>query len=74
MAGGAPVPVPTSDPDEKILSIADLEKAASTKLGKTARGKCEIPTLLCSIFVALSWYPVDLSYACDCMRTLGMCS
>lgn len=41
MAGGAPVPVPTtSDPDQKkILSIADLEKAASEKLGKSARGK-----------------------------------
>ena len=38
MAGGAPVPVPTSDPDGKILSIADLEKAASKKLGKSARG------------------------------------
>lgn len=46
MAGGAPVPVPTSDPDEKILSIADLEKAASTRLGKTARGKCQVPTML----------------------------
>ncbi|KAM0803732.1 (S)-2-hydroxy-acid oxidase [Usnea florida] len=35
---GAPVPVPTSsDLDEKILSIADLEKAASKKLGKNAR-------------------------------------
>lgn len=38
MAGGGPVPVPTSDPDEKVLSIADLEKAASKKLGKIARG------------------------------------
>lgn len=38
MAGGAPVPVPTSDPDQKILSIVDLEKAASKKLGKNARG------------------------------------
>ena len=37
---GAPVPVPTSaDLDEKILSIADLEKAASKKLGRNARGK-----------------------------------
>lgn len=41
MAGGAPVPVPTSDPDEKILSIADLEKAASKKLGKSARGNTQ---------------------------------
>ena len=36
---GAPVPVPTSsDSDEKILSIGDLEKAASKKLGRNARG------------------------------------
>ena len=40
---GAPVPVPTSsDLDEKILSIADLEKAASKKLGRNARGNCWI--------------------------------
>lgn len=42
MAGGAPVPIPTSDPDEKILSIADLEKAATKRLGKSARGKREV--------------------------------
>lgn len=42
MAGGAPIPVPTSDPDEKILSIADLEKAASKKLEKSARGKMQL--------------------------------
>ena len=36
---GAPVPVPVSDLDEKILSIADLEVAAAKKLGKNARGK-----------------------------------
>lgn len=35
MAGGAPVPIPVS---ETILSIADLEEAASMKLGRTARG------------------------------------
>ena len=39
MAGGAPVPIPVSDSQETILSIADLEKAASKKLGKTAGGK-----------------------------------
>lgn len=39
MAGGAPVPVPVPESQDKILSIADLEKAASKKLGKTARGK-----------------------------------
>jgi hypothetical protein len=38
MAGGAPVPIPVEDPDDVILSIADLEKAASRKLGKTAGG------------------------------------
>ena len=36
MAGGAPVPIPVP---ETILSIADLEKAASKKLGKIAGGK-----------------------------------
>ena len=41
MAGGAPVPILTSDPYEKILSIVDLEKAASKKLEKTARGKIQ---------------------------------
>ena len=39
MAGGAPVPVPTCDLDEKILSIKDLERVASKKLERTARGK-----------------------------------
>lgn len=56
MAGGAPVPVPTSDPDEKILSIADLEKAASKRLGKTARGNFEIfimPGFLRILMVAI---------------------
>ncbi|KAK4695188.1 (S)-2-hydroxy-acid oxidase, partial [Lecanoromycetidae sp. Uapishka_2] len=36
MAGGAPVPIPDLDPENTILSIADLQKAASKKLGKTA--------------------------------------
>ena len=39
MAGGAPVPIPVPKDQETILSIADLEKAASKKLGKTAGGK-----------------------------------
>lgn len=39
MAGEAPSPILISDPHETILSIADLEKAASKKLGKTAGGK-----------------------------------
>ena len=39
MAGGAPVPIPVPNGQETILSIADLEKAASKKLGKTAGGK-----------------------------------
>ena len=38
MAGGAPIPVPTSDFEEKILSIKDLERAASKKLEKNTRG------------------------------------
>ena len=39
MAGGAPIPVPITDPEEKILSIADLEKAGSQKMEKGARGE-----------------------------------
>ena len=39
MAGGAPVPIPVPEREDKILSIKDLEKAASKKLGKTAGGK-----------------------------------
>lgn len=38
MAGGAPIPIPTADVDEKILSIKDLEHAASERLGRSARG------------------------------------
>lgn len=38
MAGGAPVPIPVSDPEDAILCIPDLQKAASKKLGKTAGG------------------------------------
>ena len=58
MAGGGPVPVPTSDPDQKILSIADLEKAASEKLEKSARGKSEfsITSYDASLFVFFSRY------------------
>lgn len=39
MAGGAPVPIPVPECQEMILSIKDLEVAASKKLGKTAGGK-----------------------------------
>ena len=39
MAGGAPIPIPVPEREDKILSIKDLEKAASKKLGKTAGGK-----------------------------------
>ena len=39
MAGGAPVPIPVPEREDKILSIKDLERAASKKLGKTAGGK-----------------------------------
>lgn len=38
MAGGAPIPIPTADLDEKILSIKDLEKAASKKLARSLKG------------------------------------
>ena len=40
MAGGAPLPIPVSQGKaDMILSIKDLERAASKKLGKTAGGK-----------------------------------
>ena len=39
MAGGAPVSIPVPECQEMILSIKDLERAASKKLGKTAGGK-----------------------------------
>jgi hypothetical protein len=39
MAGGAPIPVPITDPEEKILCIADLEMAGSKKMDKGARGE-----------------------------------
>jgi hypothetical protein len=39
MAGGAPVPVPVDNPEQKILCIADLEAAASKKMEKGARGE-----------------------------------
>ncbi len=38
MAGGAPVPIPVSDSETIVLSIADLKEAASKKLPKGARG------------------------------------
>jgi hypothetical protein len=39
MSGGLPVPVKAVDPEEKMLCIADLEKAGSKKLTKMARGE-----------------------------------
>ena len=39
MAGGAPVPLPVDNPEQKILCIADLEEAASKKMEKGARGE-----------------------------------
>ena len=59
MAGGAPVPIPVPECQETILSIADLEKAASKKLGKTAGGKasrCGESIDLNAVFVVLGRY------------------
>jgi hypothetical protein len=39
MASGAPILVPVTVPEEKILCIADLEKAGSRKMEKGARGE-----------------------------------
>ena len=53
MAGGAPVPVPTSDPDQKILSIADLQREASKKLGKSARGDWQLFLFILNYFAVV---------------------
>ena len=42
MAGGAPFPIPVPEREEIILSIKDLEKAATKNLGKTAGGKASV--------------------------------
>ena len=52
MAGGAPVPIPVPESREIILSIKDLEKAASKKLGKSAGGKAS----RCDSFLGLKYY------------------
>jgi hypothetical protein len=39
IAGGTPIPVPVTVPEEKMLCIADLEKAGSRKMKKGARGE-----------------------------------
>ena len=42
MAGGVPVPIPTSDEDEQILSIKHLERVGSRKLAQVPRGMFNI--------------------------------
>jgi hypothetical protein len=39
MSGDSAIPVKTSDSDEKILCVADLEREGSKKLSKVARGE-----------------------------------
>ena len=68
MAGGAPIPIPTADLDEKILSIKDLEKAASKKLAQSLKGNRPVFRL-----VGLCWLcylypnhrPLVLSHTCQ---------
>ena len=72
MAGGAPIPVPTSDPDEKILSIADLEKAASKRLGKSARGNRQSFIALNLLALPMEFQP-PLSADCESLRTSRNC-
>ena len=68
MAGGAPIPIPTADLDEKILSIKDLEKAASKKLAQSLKGNrppfssCW-PWLLDDLYP--NRWPLALSHICQ---------
>ena len=39
---GAPVPIPVPDLDTKILSVADLQEAASKKLPNNVRGNQQV--------------------------------
>jgi hypothetical protein len=55
MAGGAPIPVPITAPEEKILCIADLEKAGSRKMEKGARGESQGGMFR---LILLSYFPV----------------
>ena len=68
MAGGAPIPIPTADLDEKILSIKDLEKAASKKLAQGLKGKRSLfsscwPWSLC--YLLANCRPLTLSHICQ---------
>ena len=54
MAGGAPVPVPLSDPQVPILCVADLKEAASKRLPDSARGNILKPHLSKRSLVAFS--------------------
>ena len=47
MAGGAPIPIPTADLDEMILSIKDLKKAASKKLAQSLKGNRSFLSYIC---------------------------
>ena len=59
---GAPVPVPmSSDAEEKILSVKDLERAAERKLGRNARG------LLMGFWTLFAYLLVALGF-CVCMK------
>jgi hypothetical protein len=57
MAGGAPILVPVTVPEEKILCIADLEKAGSRKMEKSARGESKGGKFW---LIPLSYFPVML--------------
>ena len=68
MAGGAPIPIPTADLEEKILSITDLEKAASKKLAQNLKGSRPLfpscwPWLLCHLYPYRR--PLALSHSCQ---------
>jgi hypothetical protein len=71
MASGAPIPVPVTAPEEKILCIADLEKAGSRKMEKGVRGELNGGTFrLISLFytpvmpfdILFRYAPLNLNY------------
>ena len=66
MAGGAPIPIPTSDVDEKILSIEDLKNAASRKLGQSARGNRLSLSFMVDLVAALLIFALRALFCLAC--------
>jgi hypothetical protein len=58
MTSGAPILVPVMVPEEKILCIADLEKAGSGKMEKGARGESKWGKFLAYFTFLLSCHAI----------------